>query len=296
MLKLETGYSFSNVPYITYDALDQYGEAVARDFMPGALNAPTALDVDKFIEFYLNMYVECKRISYDRKILAMTAFNTGIVQVADDKAGIAVPLAVSEGTLIIDPLLMEKRNAARRRFTKMHEGAHWLIHRPAFADNPMKSVGVYENQYLAAKEGRLDYSRSTRERNDIDRIERQADFLASAMLMPKTTLRMAFKEFFGYYGEKPRKIIRGKGETDDNFAALLRTQDDWTRARNNGWIATRISRIVRTKSARCTKGLYSVNFRPMSIQRLKRNLTTNSCASTRRTPHLRRSPQNTSKR
>jgi Zn-dependent peptidase ImmA (M78 family) len=221
MLKLETGYSFSNVPYITCDALDQYGENVVRDAMPDALKAPTVLDVDKFIEFYLNMYVECKRISYDHKILAMTAFDTGIVQVCDDHGGQPFPLAVHAGTLIIDPILLEKRNVARRRFTKMHEGSHWLLHRPAFEDNPMKSVGVYENQYLAAKEGRLDYSRSTREGNDLDRIERQADFLASAMLMPKTTLRMAFREFFKYYGERPRAVLRGKSEADDQYAKLL---------------------------------------------------------------------------
>jgi Zn-dependent peptidase ImmA (M78 family) len=104
----------------------------------------------------------------------------------------------------------------------MHEGAHWLIHRPAFAaDNPFGSPGLFENQYLAAKEGRIDYSRSTRERNDIERIERQADFLASAMLMPKTTLRMAFVEFFGYYHERPRAIVRGKSSMDDSFAKLL---------------------------------------------------------------------------
>ena len=222
MLELQTGYSFSNVPYITYDALDSYAETVVRDAMPEALSAPTVLDVDKFIEFYLNMFVECKRISNDRPMLAMTAFPMGIVQVIDDCVGVAVPLIVCEGTIIIDPSLMGKRNLARRRFTFMHEGAHWLLHRLAFAsDNPFGSPGVYENQYLAAKEGRIDYSRSTRERSDIDRIERQADFLASALLMPKTTLRMAFKDFFTFYGERPRAICRGRSVMDDQFAVLL---------------------------------------------------------------------------
>ncbi|MCL1873960.1 MAG: ImmA/IrrE family metallo-endopeptidase [Clostridiales bacterium] len=222
MLELRTTYTLSQVPYISYEALDQYAEDVIRDAMPKALCAPTALDVGRFIEFYLNMQVEYKRLSYDRKILGMTAFNTGIVQVFDDISSQTMPLIVQEGTVIIDPLLTEKRNIARRRFTFMHEGAHWLIHRPAFAeDNPFGSAGVYENQYLAAKEGRIDYSRSQKERNDIERIERQADFLASALLMPKVTLRMAFREFFKYYNEKPRAIVRGKSEMDDLFSALI---------------------------------------------------------------------------
>jgi Zn-dependent peptidase ImmA (M78 family) len=222
MLKLNTPYSLSLVPYVTYDALDQYAEAVVRDAMPEALAAPAILDVVRFIEFYLEMQTEYKRLSYDRKILAMTAFNTGVVQVADERSGKPVPLVVQEGTVIIEPLLMEKRNAARRRFTFMHEGAHWLIHRPAFAlDNPFGSPGVYENQYLAAKAGRIDYSRSQKERNDHERIERQADFLASAMLMPKSTLRMAYREFFRYYDERPRQIVRGRSSAENDYAVML---------------------------------------------------------------------------
>jgi len=104
----------------------------------------------------------------------------------------------------------------------MHEGSHWLIHRPAFAvDNPFGTPGKFENQYVAAKEGRIDYSRSQNERSDSELIERQADFLSSALLMPKITLRMAFKEFFICHGEKPRAIVRGKSEMDDKYAILL---------------------------------------------------------------------------
>jgi Zn-dependent peptidase ImmA (M78 family) len=221
MLELNTSYTFSQVPYITYDALDDYAEALVRDAMPERLNAPGAIDVEGFVEYYLGLSVEFRHICYDRKILGMTAFNDGYVQVVNEQSGILEFLPVDAGTVILDTSLSAKRSLARLRFTAMHEGSHWLIHRPAFADSPMKSVGVYENQYLAAKEGRIDYSLNTRERNDIDRIERQADFLASAMLMPKTTLRMAFKEFFTYYDEEPRAIVRGKSEMDDQFAKLL---------------------------------------------------------------------------
>jgi Zn-dependent peptidase ImmA (M78 family) len=227
MLKLQTSYSFSNVPYITYEALDQYAEAVLRHAMPklaapGLLSEPTVLDVMRFIEFYCEMDIEYKRINCDRKIMAMTAFNSGIIQVFDDAGIEPLPLPVRGGTVIIDPILMQKRNIARRRFTFMHEGSHWLIHRPAFSeDNPYGTPGVFENQYLAAKEGRIDYSRSQKERTDSERIERQADFLASALLMPKTTLRMAFKDFFKVYGERAQAIVRGRSAWDDCFAIQL---------------------------------------------------------------------------
>lgn len=227
MLELKTTYNLFNVPYISYEALDQYAEAVLRHAMqklgnPGLLSEPSALDVMRFIEFYCKMEIEYKQINYDRKIMAMTAFNSGIVQVCDDSGLNPLPLVVDGGTVIIDPILMQKRNKARCRFTFMHEGSHWLIHRKAFAeDNPFGTPGVFENQYLAAKAGRIDYSRSQKERTDSERIERQADFLASALLMPKTTLRMAFVGFFKFYGEKPCAVVRGRSPLEDSFAVLL---------------------------------------------------------------------------
>jgi Zn-dependent peptidase ImmA (M78 family) len=225
MLLLDTTYSFSRVPYLTDEALDNYAETVVRDAMPDALISPTILDVGRFVEFYLGLRVEYKRISPSgakKQILSVIAFDSGIVQVYDDAGMLAQPLYVESGTVVIDPSLMQKRNLPRCRFTFMHESAHWLVHREAFSqDNPFGTPGKFENQYLAAKEGRIDYVRSQKERNDNERIERQADFLASAMLMPKTTLRMAFVEFFRYFKAKPRAIIRGRSELDDGFAVML---------------------------------------------------------------------------
>ncbi len=222
MLELVTSYTFSQVPYITYEALDVYGEAVLRDAAPDALKAPRPVDAPWFLEFYLGLDVVYKRVSYDRKILGMTAFNSGYVQIRDELTGRAEPLLVKAGTVIVEPALTAPRNASRLRFTLMHEGVHWMIHRAAFSDkNPCGSIGKYENQYLAAKEGRIDYSRSQLERSENERAERQADFLAAAILMPKATLRMAYRDFFAYYGEKPRRVVRGAGVADDCYAKLL---------------------------------------------------------------------------
>jgi len=104
----------------------------------------------------------------------------------------------------------------------LHEGSHWLLHKKAFAeDNPFGPAGKYENQFIAAKEGHIDYSRSRKENTDIERMERQADFLASAILMNRPALRIAFKEVFNMYNEKPRIIIRGASELDDCLAKIM---------------------------------------------------------------------------
>jgi Zn-dependent peptidase ImmA (M78 family) len=131
-------------------------------------------------------------------------------------------LEVTRGTVIIDTSLTSKKNEPRLRFTGMHEGVHWMIHREAFAENnPFGPAGIYENQFLAAKAGRGDYLRSRKENNDIERMERQADFLAAGILIPRPALRELYREFFRFYGEKPRRIIRGTSPMDDCFAKQL---------------------------------------------------------------------------
>ena len=222
MIELQTPYTLSQIPYLTYESLDEYAEALIRDFAAHALQKPGILDVDNFIEYYLRLAVDYRRICYDRRIMGITAFNDGTVEVLNDDTGLTEKLPVKTGTVIIDPSLLIKRNVPRLRFTMMHEGSHWMLHKKAFAeDNPFGPAGIYENQFIAAKEGRIDYSRSTKERTDIERMERQADFLASAIIMNRPALRIAFKDFFKYYHEKPRRIERGASMMDDCFAQQL---------------------------------------------------------------------------
>jgi Zn-dependent peptidase ImmA (M78 family) len=222
MLELNTSYTLSQVPYLTYGALEEFAEAIVRDAAPECLNTPRPIDAEGFIEFYLGMTVEYRHVCGDRRILGLTAFNDGVVPITDEQMGAPDLIAVKAGTVIIDSSLSAKRNLPRLRFTAMHEAAHWLLHRKAFAeDNPFGTPGVYENQYIAAKEGRVDYSRSQMERNDSERIERQADFLASAILMPRPAMRVAFRDYFSFYNEKPHRIIRGVTPMDDCHAEQL---------------------------------------------------------------------------
>jgi len=222
MKDFNTSYSLSMIPYTTYDLLDDYAEELIRDFAPDALETPCTLDVDKFIEFYLCLDVNYRHLCVGNNILGITAFNDGIIEVLNDETRHAEKIPVKTGTVIINPTLLAKRNAPRLRFTMMHEGSHWLLHRRAFAeDNLFGPAGKYENQFIAAKEGRMDYSRSKKENTDIERMERQADFLASAILMNRPALRVAFKDFFKRYDEKPRRIHRGASVTDDRLAKEL---------------------------------------------------------------------------
>jgi Zn-dependent peptidase ImmA (M78 family) len=222
MLELTSSYTFSRIPYITDEALDGFAEAVVGDFAPERLNVPGSLDVESFLKDYLGLKIEYRKISYLTQTLGLTAFSDGYVQINDDITDKPALVPVKKGTVVIDTSLLKSKYPYRLRFTLAHEGSHWLLHRKAFEENnPFKSVGVSENQQLAAKKGRVDYSRSLKDKTDCDTIERQADFLAAAILMPRPALREEFRDFFRIYGEKPRQLARLSGKQDEFYSELL---------------------------------------------------------------------------
>jgi hypothetical protein len=195
MIELNTSYTLSQVPYITYDALEDYAEKIVADFAPGLLKNPGIIGMDEFLEYYLRLTVDFRRICLNRMVLGITAFNDGVVDIIDEDTGLPDEIEVTTGTVILDTSLTAKRSEPRLRFSGFHEGSHWLIHRKAFAsDNPFGPAGIYANKYIATKEGRGDYIRSTKERNDYERMERQADFLAAGILMPRPALREVYRK------------------------------------------------------------------------------------------------------
>ena len=216
----DTKHTISTVPYISYEAMDEYAETIVHNFSPETIASPTVLDVERFVEIYLALVVEYKSIVSDKPILAMTAFNKGVVYVSEPH-GQQHPILINAGSMIVDAKLLTKRNLARRRFTVMHEASHWILHRKFFENVPAKTANTFKNQHLAVKEDSVSYSCSVSEQSDIKTMERQADYLAAAMLMPKTTLRMAVRDFFAGLNEFPRKICRGSSEREDNLAIQL---------------------------------------------------------------------------
>lgn len=210
MLQLNCQYGFTGVPLVTNEALDDYAVAILKKMMPEDLMNPAAIDIEKLAEYKLHLSVEYKRLSRDETILGLTAFSDGFIEVCDDDFGRVKPLYIERGTILVDSRLMEK--TYRMRFTLAHEVSHWLIHQKAFSAIDFT---------IAAKEGNADYSRSQKERKDSDKLERQADFLASCLLMPKPTLHMAITDFFAYYGEKPQRIKKHSCAMHSLYAQLL---------------------------------------------------------------------------
>ena len=224
MIELKTAYTFSGIPYITNKALDNYAQEIVADFRPESLEVPGPLDAEVWVTKYLGLAIQYLNILDVYGVHAMIAFNDGVIQAVNENTGQEESIPVPAGTIIIDPSITLHYKQNRLRFTLAHEGAHWLLHKKAFSvDNPFGQANIYENQLLAAKVERTDCKHRHKIGSDTDCIERQADFLASAILMPRSALRIIFKNFLAAFGEKPRKLVRGINSSDDYLVSYLTT-------------------------------------------------------------------------
>ena len=84
---------------------------------------------------------------------------------------------VERGTIILDASLLRSKTDGRLRFTAAHELAHWLIHQELYAGSGN----------MAAMQKSISNS------SEADKaIERQADLLGSALLMPINQVKRSF--------------------------------------------------------------------------------------------------------
>ena len=160
----------ANVPtyglkYKPYDEMEHDAILMLRGFEGGKfLTVPQALDVDSFVEFYMNATIDYARLSQDGSILGLsTLAQTSVTVFSED--GIAQSRSYPEDTILLDVDIYLHSSLARSRFTFMH---------------------LYYHKHLAAA---VQYCNEGNQKN---RCELQANCLAAALLMPEPMVRRAF--------------------------------------------------------------------------------------------------------
>lgn len=122
-------------------------------------------------------------------------------------------IIVKGGTIIADAHLLDSGNEGRLRFTFAHELAHWILHKNIFCGS----------QYSAAMT-KVPITEDCKLSSEVDRaIERQADMLGTALIMPITQVKRA------YYA-----ISRNQGSTQmviDRMAEIFNVSREAMRIR-----------------------------------------------------------------
>lgn len=193
----------NGVPVLSKDKIEVLAEQVLSSYKPDLIFNPGVLDVELFIEDYANLEMDYQDLTHDGSILGMTVFNDCKIPVYDANNNKAKRISVNEGTVIIDNSLLEEEQLRRGRFTLAHEAAHWFLHRHMYIQDK-NQISMFDGlemeqrklPVIKCRTSDIAYGMRKTLSTDDDWIEWHADYMASAMLMPKTAFVAATRDKF----------------------------------------------------------------------------------------------------
>ena len=185
--------------------IEQIANKKLQEFSPSNLERPTPLQTTEFLENYLGLMIKYKYIcDFQSGILGLTVMGDEVPIPSYDELFRPAVIEETFGTVLISPQLLGRKNLARRRYTEMHEGAHFILHLPYF-ENCEKAFAAARCEYpcgfIACRKIEL---HNERPKTDSDWLEYQADALAAALLMPQNV-------FYSYV----RSVFRKNGIRSD---------------------------------------------------------------------------------
>lgn len=184
----------SGIPIVSGEELDVLGERLAVDFSSERVFIPDEIDIDRFLTVYLGLRQDFCYLSHCGVYLGMTIFqDTNYIPVYDPERNQAEFISAKAGTVIIDSSLLEANQEHRYRFTMGHEGSHKILHAAYFL-NSVRKGSPYSKESETFIRCRADQSQinsiSSFLWTDARRVEWQANRLSSAILMPKSAVRI----------------------------------------------------------------------------------------------------------
>ena len=189
LIKLDFKTKNNGTPVLKRVEIDNLAERVLQDYNSKILQEPCSLDVEHFSECYAGLEMDYQDLTHNQSILGMTVFNDCYIPVYDADNNKAKRIPVNEGTILIDNSLLNEDQLRRGRFTHAHEIAHWLLHRHIYTINKMQMIlfdsAIPNEPVIKCRTNDIESTGKRQLVTDDDWIEWQADYMASALLMPK---------------------------------------------------------------------------------------------------------------
>lgn len=161
--------------HIRQQTLEQIAIKTIKPYRNGILlnGKPQAVPIDYIIEKQFGLSVEYHHLRKNLRVLGQTVFNDSYIPIYDIENKDYTVIEVAKDTILIDTRLAQPKYENRRRFSLAHELAHWLIHQELFKN-------THESAALIA------------EPTGNSVIERQADYLCAAILLPMGQVKKAY--------------------------------------------------------------------------------------------------------
>lgn len=183
-------------PQYRLEAIEAIGRKVLLEYDDTLLNGPPrATPIELIIETKFELTLEYHSLRKNGSILGETIFDDGAAVLYDQDEHRYRMIAVKAGTILIEERLCEPGLLGRLRFTCGHELGHWILHQKLY-------TGTGD---VAAYDGKT----STDESHGI--IERQADAMSSALLMPLPQVKKCFYQLRS--GRSTEQIIETMART-----------------------------------------------------------------------------------
>lgn len=178
--------------------MEKIAHDLLKEFSPQNLETPMVFDVDSFLSDYLGLLVKERYIGViGCEALGLTVMSDAVEIPSLDECFRPVVVTETYGNVLISPSLHGRKNLGRKRYTKAHESAHWILHRPYFQKKEQSNESRISQGFVACRTVER-YTPQSKE--NVDWLEWQADTLAAALLMPGEI----FKEY-------ARRLIRHAG-------------------------------------------------------------------------------------
>lgn len=193
MIRCSCKQDSMGIPLLSKRQLEIYGESVLRDFSPDVLQTPQPTDIDRFITDYMGFNFEYQYLSNNSVYLGVTVFDdTDTLPIYNPELNRAEFLSVKKNTIIIEGTLAENPALERReRFTEGHEASHGLVH-PEYYHRKAQYAGFSCTGNIYSKPCFPDLSGLDNNGKRLQGeawLEWQANYLASVLLMPKSTVK-----------------------------------------------------------------------------------------------------------
>lgn len=195
----------SGLPIICKSEFDDLAEQILMEYMPDVLKFPKAVDIRYLAENCIIVDILEEKLCLDN-LLGFITFANMVIPISDDRE-----IEVPEGTIIVDIRLHQ--NVTRWRFTVAHELAHWILHRAYHCrDKRIYNFRIQGYSYVACRTDKTELGKKNPKvaKTDDEWAEWQADNLAAALLMPKTTFIHVARQMLCKYGFKELYLVSGK--------------------------------------------------------------------------------------
>ena len=184
--------SATGVPILSKVQLEHIADRYVQKYHTALDPEGYRMDPAVFAEQNLKLKLQYEWLSNNGCYLGMAVFRDDtVIPVYVPEKSVAKPLRVAKDTILIDRSMQEEHKRHGEQFTILHECAHQILH-----------WGYYRHQAaVPCRREAVQPTFSPQAWTDVDRMEWQANYLASALLLPLSALNSMIRQndMLGYY-------------------------------------------------------------------------------------------------